>query len=186
MKRRLFFGLLWLLVAVLGRTEEVFSKSIPPHKFSSAGLAKLTPEELAQLDALVREFGRGVAAPTQQVAKEAAMGPTGSEAQTVQKNKKKGVAAWFAKPSEKSTPAENTAQDMVESSIPGVFTGWSGRAVLTLKNGQRWKTIDADTNYCPPVENPRVIITKGALGGYWMLIVEADIRVRVAPVKVLD
>ena len=36
--------------------DTAFSKAVRPEEFSAAGLAKLSPDELARLDALVRDF----------------------------------------------------------------------------------------------------------------------------------
>jgi hypothetical protein len=45
----------------LARAEDAaFSRAVRPADFSAAGLAKLSPEELARLDALVRDFKGGL------------------------------------------------------------------------------------------------------------------------------
>jgi hypothetical protein len=52
----------WLavsLVATAWGADESFSSSVPRGDFSAAGLGKLTPEELARLDALVRDYKSG-------------------------------------------------------------------------------------------------------------------------------
>src|ERR1019366_6914067 len=58
---------LTLILAVLcagaaARADEPFSKGLSPEEFQAAGLGKLTPEELARLDALVRGEKAGAAA----------------------------------------------------------------------------------------------------------------------------
>src|SRR5687767_5452715 len=61
MKNGLRFAVAWgvMAVATLPAAEESFSKAIPTGDFSAAGLAKLSAEELARLDALVRDFKSG-------------------------------------------------------------------------------------------------------------------------------
>ena len=43
-----------LVLAASARAEDSFTKGLSPADFEAAGLSKLTPEELARLDALVR------------------------------------------------------------------------------------------------------------------------------------
>lgn len=62
MKQMVMIGLVWVasLVAV-GAAEAPFSKAVRAEDFSAAGLSKLSPEELARLDALVRDYKSGAA-----------------------------------------------------------------------------------------------------------------------------
>lgn len=63
MKRTLWCALLGLMLALrIHAADEPFSKALTPGDFSAAGLSKLTPDELARLDALVRDFGSGAIA----------------------------------------------------------------------------------------------------------------------------
>ena len=57
MKKLVAIGLGWLAMGVWVRgAEEAFSRAVRAEDFSAAGLAKLSPDELARLDALVRFF----------------------------------------------------------------------------------------------------------------------------------
>ncbi len=60
MKKLVTVGLVWVasLVAV-GAAEETFSRAVRAEDFSAAGLTKLSAEELARLDALVRDYKSG-------------------------------------------------------------------------------------------------------------------------------
>lgn len=61
MKRLLMIGLVWWGGLTMARGQDgSFSKTVRPTDFSAAGLSKLSPEELARLDALVRDFKNGV------------------------------------------------------------------------------------------------------------------------------
>lgn len=62
--------------------DEKFSTSVPAGEFSAAGLAKLSPEELARLDALVRDFKSGALAKAQREAAAAAKAQADAEAKT--------------------------------------------------------------------------------------------------------
>jgi hypothetical protein len=69
----------------------------------------------------------------------------------------------------------------VESRIAGNFTGWDGRAVLTLENGQRWQIANGGNYSTPPLLSPQVKITPAPLGGFWMTIEGVAMRVKVLP-----
>jgi len=59
MKQSLWWAVaLWALSAVV-RAEEPFSRRMTPEEFAAAGLAKLSPEEIARLDALFGKYGAG-------------------------------------------------------------------------------------------------------------------------------
>lgn len=47
------------IAGIATAAEESFSRAIQPADFGAAGLSKLTPEELARLDALVRDYKSG-------------------------------------------------------------------------------------------------------------------------------
>ena len=63
----------------------------------------------------------------------------------------------------------------------GNFTGWEGRAVLTLENGQRWQIANGGTYMTPALPSPNVKIVPANLGGFWMAIEGVANRVKVLP-----
>lgn len=63
-------------------------------------------------------------------------------------------------------PPEN---DHIEARLLGDFTGWSGRTIFRLDNGQVWRQANNRmSNYTPrePILEPKITITKSALGSY--------------------
>ena len=61
----------------------------------------------------------------------------------------------------------------IETRLIGDFTGWSGRTVFTLDNGEVWQqTKNYISDYSPrsPIPQPKVTITKGMFGAYNMRI----------------
>ncbi len=81
-------------------------------------------------------------------------------------------------------PGTRVVEAAMESRIDGKFTGWEGRTVFRLKNGQQWQVANPGEGYwCPAMMNPRVRITPSSLGGYWMVIEAVELRVRVKLVK---
>lgn len=57
----------------------------------------------------------------------------------------------------------------VDSYIPGRFEGWGPNSVIKLANGQAWQVSD-DSSRTAWVENPKVKITRGAFGSFFLEI----------------
>jgi hypothetical protein len=72
----------------------------------------------------------------------------------------------------------------IETSIPGHFEGWRPRMKIALANGQVWR-IDEASSYSLPVEldNPRVVIRRGAFGAFYMDIASDNHSPRVVRVQ---
>lgn len=61
----------------------------------------------------------------------------------------------------------------IETRMIGDFTGWSGKTVFTLDNGEVWQqTNNYISDYSPrsPIRQPKITITKGMFGSYNMRI----------------
>jgi hypothetical protein len=213
MKKLFRFGCAWVVVMVAARAaEESFSKAVRPEDFSAAGLAKLSPGELARLDALVRDYKSGASAVAEamadrlaaakreaeaaekaRAAAEARATKAAADAQAAEARATEARAARAepAKPAEglltraKKVLVPAGAQIEVagiESRIVGDFTGWRGKAIFTLENGQRWQMANADEYYTPAIKSPAVKIAPASFGGFWMTIEGVSQRVRVVPV----
>lgn len=123
-------------------------KAMTPTQYEAAGLSKLDPAERAKLDDFIRNY---VSVSNEKVA-------TAAVDKAVKENKV-------------------SAPEIINSRIVGPFTGYNGRTVFTLENGQRWAQSQRDTAYYPRMESPGVIIVKKGFG-YRMYIAGAtDIRV---------
>ena len=57
----------------------------------------------------------------------------------------------------------------VESTIPGLFEGWGPRSTFKLANGQVWQVTE-ETSRPAYIQSPRVKITRGAMGSFFMEI----------------
>jgi hypothetical protein len=62
-----------------------------------------------------------------------------------------------------------SAPDRVLATIEGPFTGWNGTTIFRLNNGQVWRQTDSSRFYYP-VDNPVVIIERGAMGAYYLRV----------------
>ena len=123
-------------------------KAMTPEQYEAAGLSKLDPAERAKLDEFIKNY---VAVSNEKVA-------TSAVDKAVKENKV-------------------SAPEIINSRIVGPFTGYNGRTVFTLENGQRWAQSQRDSAYYPKMDSPGVIIVKKGFG-YRMYIAGAtDIRV---------
>jgi len=68
-----------------------------------------------------------------------------------------------------------------EARIVGPFTGYTGRTIFTLENGQRWAQSHFDSACFPKIDSPPVVIVKSG-SGYRMYIAGAG-AIRVSKVR---
>ncbi|MGO4475239.1 hypothetical protein AB4Z32_03200 [Massilia sp. 2TAF26] len=71
----------------------------------------------------------------------------------------------------------------IHSSVVGRFDGWSPGTVFTLANGQVWKVTDDADAVLPIMQNPKVEITRGLLGAYFLQVEGHTNSARVARVR---
>lgn len=208
MKKWMIGTLGWLcfagLTVGLRAADEVFSRTVGTSDFSAAGLTKLSPEELARLDALVRDYKSGALLAAQRQAAAAAQAQAAAEAKAAKAEADRQAAATAAAQAAAATPAktEATAEQKpgffarakavltpgteveystVESRIKGDFTGWNSHTVFTLENGQRWQVANPSSYYTPVMPGPKVKIEPSSFGGFWMTFEGVNERVKVKP-----
>jgi hypothetical protein len=184
--------ILWTFVAlaVAAAAQPGFLQKLPAEKFRAAGLEKLSPTELAQLEALFEEHKRGE---LQTVQAEAATKIAAAEEMVRQAEAKKAETAsdkgkgpgWLkALITLENTNATPEKAEAFETRLKGRFKGWSGKTMFTLEDGQRWQQTNPG-EYSPVREedSPRVKIYPGSLGSYWLEVEGHRQRVRVKPVS---
>lgn len=131
--------------------EERMSQS----EFKAAGLDKLTPAELAALNAWL-------------AGKVSAAAPAAAPAQDL-----RGF--------ENRSFGDDSA---VVSTVPGEFTGWQAAGTrFNLANGQVWQVIDSSTRLRVKLTDPTVTIDKGALGTWYLRVDGYNTRAKVKRVK---
>ena len=106
-----------------------------PEDYEAAGLSKLEPAERAKLDEFIRNY---VTVSNERVA-------TSAVDQAIKEKKV-------------------SAPEVIQSRIVGPFTGYTGRTIFTLENGQRWAQAQRDSKYFPKIDLPPVVIVKAGLG----------------------
>ena len=110
-------------------------KAMKPEEFEAAGLQKLEPAERAKLDEFIRNY---VAVSNERVA-------TTAVDKAVKENKV-------------------SAPEVIQSRIVGPFSGYNGRSIFKLENGQRWAQSQRDSAYFPKIDSPPVVIVKSGFG----------------------
>jgi hypothetical protein len=167
---RIAFALV-LAGAIPAFADEPFTKSLSPQEFSAAGLGKLTPAELAALDALVqgRESG-AVAVAKDATAKQVAQTVRVQvQAEDKKEAQKQATAGFMTRMKVMLKPGTEIEYTTLDAAIVPPFDGYEPGSVLTLTNGQRWKIADNDSDYCKAVTTPvPVRIIPGALGSFFM------------------
>ena len=110
-------------------------KAMTPEDYEAAGLQKLDPAERAKLDEFIKKY---VATSNERVA-------TDAVDKAVKEHKVQ-------------------APEVIQSRIVGPFTGYTGRTIFTLENGQRWAQSQRDSAYYPKIDSPPVLIMKSGFG----------------------
>ena len=72
--------------------------------------------------------------------------------------------------------------EAVESNIPGRFEGWVPNEKIRLANGQVWQVADGSSR-AYDVENPKVTITRGSLGAFYLNLAGDNRTVRVRRIQ---
>ncbi len=142
-------------VAAPGQAEELLEESLSAEDFQLAGLNKLSEDELAVLNALL---GRE-ALPPEVVERNFGREQIKAERQA-------------------AAPDEGAA---IASFIKGEFSGWSGKTVFALDNGQVWQQ-RVGGRYRYRADSPAVTINKERFG-YYLLINATGRKVGVKRVR---
>jgi hypothetical protein len=106
-----------------------------PEEFKAAGLSKLSPDELAKLNAWLQGYRQT----------------------TEQAAEKKATA--------KASAESHAKMDLLVSRVDGTFNGLMGRTVIRLEDGTVWKQANADDRYRAKVtDHPAAAVIHGVFG----------------------
>jgi hypothetical protein len=174
-----------LLAGWTGLKAEEFTKNLTPEQFAAAGLGKLTPEELARLDALVRAQQSGELAKAREEAA-TQMRATEEKVRTETEAKVRAEVAKQRAAEPKSTervsllgrmkvllsPGAEIEYNREETQLVGSFRGYEPGKVFTLANGQRWRVVEGSFwSPASTADKPRkVVIEPGAFGNFFLSI----------------
>ena len=129
-------------------------------EFTGAGLDKLTPDELAALNAWIRKRSLATLDAPASATATAATAAASSAAETTDEDQR-----GFR------TEKKDEDRSPITSRIVGKFNGWDGQTVFKLENGMIWEQADNDKFYIREVENPVAVIEPGIFGT-WRLHIE--------------
>jgi hypothetical protein len=137
-------------------------------EFKTAGLDKLTQQELDALNGWIRRRSLATldaATPAATAGAAAAVDPPAAD--------RRGLKG----------EDEDEARTPITNRIVGKFSGWDGQTVFKLENGMIWAQTDKDKFYIKEVENPAVLIDPKMFGS-WRLSVEGhDAECRVERIQ---
>lgn len=198
-----------LALTVCGQADTGFVGALPAEDFGAAGLQKLSPGELAKLEALVERYKTGVVAAAPQLAQVAAIvSQHETEQNNVSTETKSKITALKAKEENSEETASANKQpswftalitlsrsadkpgkaEPLESRLLGDFNGWSGHTTFTLENHTRWMQQNHTEAYVfsPTLHSPRVKIRPASTNGYWLEVDGVNLQVRVVPLALPD
>ena len=78
--------------------------------------------------------------------------------------------------------AQQNQIQSIDSTIEGHFGGWGPKSRIRLANGQVWQVTD-DSNAFMSLDNPRVQITRGAMGAFYIEFERSNRTARVRRVE---
>jgi len=159
-------GALWLAVASVSAA--TFLESLTAEQKKKLGLDQLTAAQQAELGAAIEQYRQtGEVAAARQAAQQAAE-------TAVAEYKKKEEPGVVSRALEVFRRKDAEAkQERITGVLTDKFTGWSGRTLFRLDNGQVWRQSRPDTYYTKAAQNVPVVVYK-APSGYWRLRVLDD------------
>ncbi len=174
----------WAAAVLLAQGAEPFSRSVSADEFASAGLAKLSPSELAQLDVLFAKYRTARAEPAPTVARAVGTPPTPTAPAKPALRKTEPAAdndSLISKAKKIFTQTKESAHPgSIEGQIDGWFDGWTSNTMWRLKDGTQWRAENSQPGFTSnPVRDPKVKIYPAAINGYWLEFSELDQKVRV-------
>jgi hypothetical protein len=159
-----------------------FVQQLTPEERAAAGLADLTPAQVAALDELAERYAKeGARIVVAQVREEAK-----AEVAKVREETKAVVEHEVKKREESKFGLFGIKghEESIKSHLYGTFRGWSGRTLFNLVNGQQWVQSDTSDYYSvAPQESPEVEIVQSGIGGWKLYLTSNGRWVRVKRVK---
>lgn len=166
--------LLLLTTTVLALAQDDFSRRLTPEERKASGLDRLSPEQIAVLDALVQRDRQKSDGPVAVQPAAASVAPAAAPAAPPEvENKPDQKRRLFGLPVKEE-------MESITGTLVGEYRGWSGSTVFRLADGQVWVQSNTnDTFYVAPQQNPKVKIEKSKFGGYKLTVEGSSVWVRV-------
>ncbi len=166
MNRVLIFPLL-LIISISLHAAEGFSslqEQMTGKEFNAAGLEKLSPQELDELNSWIRRHSLATlaVAPSKAATTEAASSEDSRGLKSDDKD-------------------EDTST--ITSKLVGTFSGWDGQTVFKLENGMIWAQTSKKKFHTKEIENPVVTIEHGMFGSWRLRVEGVDEECRVKRIQ---
>lgn len=162
------FALLLALLPFRAQSQEAppLQQQMTASEFKATGLDKLTPAELAALNAWL---GRKIEEHTQtNVAKASEKAREEGRQEVVQKNR-----GFF----------DFGSKEPIVSAIRGEFSGFAKGRTYPLDNDQLWEQVDAAELVGVRKSSPKVSISPGFMGVWWMKVEGYNTQAKVRRIK---
>ena len=148
-------------------------------EFEAAGLHKLSPEELASLNAWLAQTKSSAG----EVQASAPMTPAPQQLpQNSQPEPQTTAEERFGREQVRKRQVEKDVPESITSRLIGEFRGWDGNTVFRLENGQVWRQRIGGRYRSPKKVNPEVVIEKGRFG-YYLRLADKNRSIGVARVR---
>lgn len=158
-------ALLLACIAPAASAQQTIQQRMTAEEFRSAGLDRLSADELASLDRwLQRQVQEEASAATEQAREE-------GRAQARREAREAGAGAAGGR----STAADGP----LRTSIAGEFSGFARGQRYTLANGQVWEQTDASRLEGVRASSPAVTLTPGVFGTWYLRIDGYNTRAKV-------
>lgn len=143
----------------------VLQQQMGAEAFHQAGLDKLSPTELQQLQ-------QWLAAHATELASAVPASDAHSAAAATEKHAT--GSGWFGHKHDKD-------HRVIVSPVAGPFEGWKPGSVIALQNGQKWRVLEGSLVVPHPPEHPEITVKPGAVGNWLMKVKGYNSSARVEP-----
>jgi hypothetical protein len=146
--RSIIFSLILLVVSAAVFAEDAYvniEQRLSPEQMHATGLDTLSPEQLQQLNLVLR----GDAA-------------------------KAAASAKPAAPAQSNGFLLGLDVEPIHSRLKGTIDGWQPGTVFELENGQKWQVLKGEMKLRKPMDTPEILVVPG-MAGRWFLQVDEDL-----------
>ncbi|MDB6126350.1 MAG: hypothetical protein JWM35_246 [Verrucomicrobia bacterium] len=172
------FSSVLALAAHAAEMERPFTETLTAEQKQRLGLAGMTAEQQAELNAAVAAYTHGAKTVAVEQAVAQVQQQADEKAQAAEKKAADAAVADYKKKQEPGVIARTLdvfkrrqEEDKVQkftAHIVGEFRGWQGGTYFPLSDGQLWRQTSTDTYELPPVKDAEVEFYQSK-NGYWRM-----------------
>jgi hypothetical protein len=162
MGKRVLLVLLLAAVSLAAAAQQAYvaiEKRLSADQLHETGLDQLTPEQLARLNALLRDDA--AQAQTQTIAETRAL--IAKQPPVERTGEQRGAMSYLGMDVERIT-----------TRLKGSISGWEPGTEFHLENGQVWKVLKGQMKLRKPMDAPEIVLVPG-IAGRWFLQVDEDL-----------